>query len=164
VTEEDDDALMAGLRAVVARFDGPPADLERESVALYSWRAPDVELAELSADSRELEGSVRSDGGAFLLRFSAGHWVLTVDTTVTGRVGRSIIGQIEPGERGTVVVRRRSYQVRRVEADDKGRFAVADLEPGPISLRWHPSAPSPQTGRPGANGQPGAVETPWFVI
>jgi hypothetical protein len=64
------------------------------------------------------------------------------------------MGQVIPPGPATVQFRHRDGTTTSADADELGRFSVASLRPGPVSLRLS-----------GAPGQPGpAIVTDWLSI
>lgn len=177
-----DEILIAELRRAVARFDPPPADLAALGQSLLSWRDPSAELAALVADSRELSGAVRDGGDQVLLRFDAAGVAITLEAIPDGSGSYSLLGQLEPGEPGTIEVRRPERaaaptggpidedgtssleapvqlgaspprSVSAASTDEFGRFGPLALTAGWLSLRFTPADPSRS-----------AVDTSWVVI
>jgi hypothetical protein len=137
-----DDALMARLGQLFREYDAPPEtaiELARQSFGL---RTIDAELAALTADSRaegQLAGvrAVGTDAGPRLLTFEAAGLAVEVEVSGSGRV-RRLLGQLLPPGPATIEVRQPSATVPlRVDSDERGRFAVDDVEPGPVSLVCH---------------------------
>jgi hypothetical protein len=149
--DPDDDTLLGLLRGAVSRFDTPPDALSEANRALFSWRDPDAELATLVSDSRQLSATVRGPAESVFLRFAAGGRAITVEIAPTAGGRHRLIGQLEPGQRGTVEIRRRAEPVVAVECDDLGRFQAEDVGRGPISFRWASAAADP-------------IETPWLLL
>jgi hypothetical protein len=150
----DDDLLLTRLRAVLDAADAPPPDVVDLAKGLFTLRALDAELADLTADSDADSGAVAvRDAGTDvrLLTFEAGE--LTIEAEVSG-VGpvRRVVGQVLPAGAGTVEARQPSRPgPRTVEVDERGRFALDDVRPGPLSLTCR---------RPGAR----PVTTSWLDI
>ncbi|HKE99617.1 MAG TPA: hypothetical protein VKG45_11870 [Actinomycetes bacterium] len=147
----EDERLLDELRRVLDRTDPMPEQVTRAARESYTWRTVDAELAALAWDSdadRPL-ASVRGTGDARLLTFDAEGLRFDLEISGSGR-DRRLVGQLVPAQPGEVELRQRSGLARTVQADDAGRFAIADLEPGPLSLCCR---------RPGA----AVVATEWFL-
>jgi hypothetical protein len=139
---DSDDELMARLGVLFRKYDGPPGtavELARLSLGL---RTLDAELAALTADSRTdrpLEGVRAADVGTAprLLTFEAAD--LAVELEVSGTGGsRRLLGQLVPAGPATIEVRQPSGAAASpVDADDRGRFALDGVAPGPVSLVCH---------------------------
>ena len=160
-TVPDDDRLLAWLAEVLRTAEPAPAEvaeLARESFAL---RALDAELAGLVEDSddpvtapmavRDLTGAParRMLGYHFLDGRTGDELVIAVEVETLGEV-RRLSGQLTPAEPADIEVRQPTRLVR-VEADRLGRFVVADVRPGPVSLTCR------RAGAP-------AVATQWRLI
>jgi hypothetical protein len=148
----DDDELLAALARAAQVFDAPPAVLTEANKELLSWRDPDAALAELVADSRELAGAARGQGDEVVLRFDGAEVSIVVQVDASAAGGYLLLGQVEPGTAGTIVLRRPSGE-DTVASDEWGRFRVEQVGPGPISFRWTPSVGS---ARP--------LETAWTLL
>jgi hypothetical protein len=134
---DSDDALLAHLGELLRERDAPPADAVDLARQSFGLRTIDAELAALTADSgvEELVG-VRSAGtatGPRLLTFEAADLAVEVEIDGSGRT-RRLLGQLVPGGPAAIDVRGRSGRVVRVAADERGRFTIDDLAPGPVSL------------------------------
>jgi hypothetical protein len=155
----DDDALLARVAEVFNRFD-PVPDIVIELARLsFGWHDLDAELATLVADSHLDEGQAIVRGGTTasprLLSFEAADgFALELEVTADGPPGRGLrrhlLGLLVPPGPTRIEVRQPSGSIS-VEADDEGRFAVTDLEPGLFRLTCHrPDEPS--------------VSTPWLTL
>jgi hypothetical protein len=145
---DPDEELLADLARAVRIFDPPPGELTAANKELLSWSDPDVALAELVADSRELAGAARGPGDEVLLRFDGGGVSIVVQVETTGTGGYRLLGQVEPVTAGDGATRsgvgaialRRPTVERLVPCDDWGRFRLDGVRPGPVRLRWIPAA------------------------
>ena len=128
------DGLTRRLRE--AADDPPPESLLTAARAAFSWRSPDGPLTPASYDSLLDEGltSVRSGGGPRLLSFGDDGLAMDVEVSTSGDT-RSMLGQLSPAVAAQVTVRQDGAQETTVTADALGRFALAALKPGPLSLR-----------------------------
>lgn len=150
---EADASLLDALRVLAGRVDPLPAavaDAARES---FTWRTIDAELAELAYDSvlddARLAG-VRSGDAPRTLTFEAPDLSVEVEVVEAGDQ-RRLLGQLVPPQAGEVQVRHPSGSTT-VAADAVGRFSVAGLPSGPMSLRC-------RVGDEGA-----AFDTAWVVV
>lgn len=147
--EPDDAALLARLGEVIRRQDPvPPAAMElaRRSFGL---RTVDAELAALVGDSDVDPAALavrRGDpnAGPRLLTFEvagatpgAPTAAIEVEIDDTGRRPR-LFGQLHPPDAARIQLRQPGDAgTRSVTADDRGRFVIDELGPGPFSLTWH---------------------------
>jgi hypothetical protein len=128
---EDDEQLMAQLRAALAGSPPPPS-VVAAAKAVYAWRTVDAELAELAHDSaldRELT-AVRSETAALrTLTFECA--TLVVELGVTDD---AIVGQLVPPQAAVIEVREPDRPPRTVQADDMGCFRLEAAPTGSFSL------------------------------
>ena len=146
---DEDDQLVAELRALARRVDPVPADTLAAVRSAIAWRTMDAELAELIDESSDARlAGARSTDAPTLLAFASSH--LTVEIEIRHiETGRSLFGQLVPAQVAHVEVRHAAGTVS-VAADEAGRFAVAGpLVPGPVSVR--------------CTAGTGVVETDWFL-
>lgn len=134
--EEADDRLLEALRAVAQRVDPVPAEVEEAARGAYTWRTVDAELAELAYDSLldddRLVG-VRADDAPRTLTFEGPAFSVEIEVAEEGGE-RRLLGQLVPPAPARIEVRH-SGGLLRLGADDVGRFSVAGVAPGPVSLR-----------------------------
>lgn len=145
--------LLAELRDVVARVDAIPPDLIALAEASFALRTLDVELATL-IDDFDLDADpvpVMRGAPARLLSFEAPSITLEIQAVAVGH-GRRLLGQVLPPQAGPVEVRHPGGMAP-TQADDLGRFAVTDIEPGPVRVRC----------RIGGRAEPRVVDTDWFI-
>lgn len=152
----DDEASSATLTAM-GRLDPPPEALFEAGRAIWSWRTIDAELAELTYDSDDAVGEpagelvgVRGAGDLRQLAFEGEGLSLRVE--VTPGPPMRLMGQLTPAS-GAVVTVRTFEGTTQVEADEHGRFQVADVRPGPVSLQCAPVRSPEQV-----------VATAWVVL
>ncbi len=106
-----------------------PSRLADVALAAFSFRTLDAELAELTFDSlAEGAPAVRGEGPR-VLTFTGGGVTIEVELA-EGR----LLGQLLPAGPPEVEVRF-TGRTLLVAADRLGRFAVASLDAGPVSLR-----------------------------
>jgi len=145
---DQDDALLAELRAWADAYDAVPADDLAGARSALAWRTFDAELAELVGDSAGHEGAaVRGARAPALLTFEAAELAMEVGVYANGGHQR-LLGQLIPPAPGVVEVRHRGGTVS-VPADDVGRFTARGVERGPVRLR--------------CSSGPNLVETDWFL-
>jgi hypothetical protein len=147
MSEWSDDQLLAAVRDLSgSRI---PSGADDSAMALFTWRAVDTELAQLTADSvLEESTGVRGSSGPRTLTFAGKDVQVIVE--ISDSAGRTrMLGQLVPGRPARVSVHR-GGGVRTVEADHLGRFAVDDLGRGPLSLR--------------CSWSDGSVATDWVLV
>jgi len=134
---DEDDVLMARLRDLLAETDGPPpAEFVAMAKQMFGLRSVDAELAALVADSDAESGAVAVRGGAEarLLTFESAGLAVEIEVSGAGR-SRRVLGQLVPPGPGTVEARQPALPEPRVaDVDERGRFTLDDLHPGPLSL------------------------------
>lgn len=141
MAEQPFDPLLAELREVAERADPIPASLLVGAKAAFAWRTIDAELAELTADSVFSGAGVRAADAARLLTFEAPALEVEVEVTQVGAT-RRLNGQLVPAGEAAVTVRWADGSVR-VDADQLGRFAVAGVPAGAVSIEVRRSAVQP---------------------
>jgi hypothetical protein len=146
---DEDEVLLAELRAVVNRVDPVPAEMLAAARSSFMWRTIDAELAQLAHDSvvDEQSALVRGVAAPALLTFEASELTVEVET-VSAQGGWQLHGQLVPAQPGLVEIRQPDG-VTSVAADDMGRFTADGLRPGPLSLR--------------CRAGDAAVATDWFL-
>lgn len=133
---DDDDALLAQLRALFAHGAEPPDEVLHAGRELFAWRDVDTELAALTFDSLlDHDALTRADGGPRMLVFTVGRHGVDVEVVDDTR-GRRLLGQLNPPGAAEVQLRSATEVVDGF-ADDLGRF-VLPLAPAPAlsTLRW----------------------------
>jgi hypothetical protein len=157
--ELDDTELERQLRRVAERVEPVPPALLQAAFDAYTWRTVDAELAELVFDSladHEAAALVRGTEEGRLLSFETGD--LTIEVEVTGAgPARQLIGQLMPAQPATIDIRR-GQDTTRVTTDELGRFTVAGLRAGPVSLRCSAAA------GPGEKAHGRTIVTDWVSI
>jgi len=132
----DDDApdLTGRLRAM--DDDPPPATLLAAARAAFSWRTVDTDLCRPAYDSLLDEALTPMRGGqdARLLRFEFDD--VTIDVEVDSEAdGRTLVGQLTPALAAELTVRHGGAAETSATSDELGRFVVAGIRPGPLSIR-----------------------------
>jgi hypothetical protein len=131
-----DDPVVARLRALAAAHDPPPALLVDAARAAIGWRDPDAALARLVADSAlDAEPAAARGAGTRLLSFATDAAAVEVEVSqVAG--GLRVFGQVLPPPSGPARLElRRRDGVIEVPIDPGGRFDLAPVPPGPVSVR-----------------------------
>jgi hypothetical protein len=139
----DDHQLLAVLRGALeddrSGSSGPaeppaaPPEVVDVARAAWAWRAVEEELASLvydSADDPALAG-VRGPAGDRQLTFRWQNTILDIEI-LQGR----LLGQLTPGPAGQVRLGMPPERWQELVVDDRGRFVVAQLPPGPIRLSY----------------------------
>lgn len=134
----DDDALLAELRSLLARTEPVPPEVTEFANAALGWRRLDAELAELLTDSALETGPAltRSAGEARWLTFRTDE--ITIDVQVkTANGAHTLLGRLEPPLGGASVEVQGSdgETVADTTADDSGRFKLTLSSGGRIRLR-----------------------------
>lgn len=152
--DEADAQLLESLRAVVARADPVPPEVEAAARASYTWRTVDAELAELAYDSLldddRLVG-VRGDNAPRALTFEGPAYSVELEVAEEG-ARRRLLGQLVPPHPARIEVRH-SGGLLKLGADEVGRFSAAGVVAGPVSLRCHLE---------GVDGPP--LDTAWVTV
>jgi hypothetical protein len=139
-----DERLLGELRGLLQRSDQVPEHVVEAAKASYSWRTIDAELAELTHDSLvdAQAVTVRGQTGPRALTFEASDVSIEVEVAASGS-GRRLLGQVLPPQRARIDVRQHDSEIRTVDSDDLGRFAIDNLGQRPLSLRCHLSGRRP---------------------
>jgi hypothetical protein len=130
----EDEELLVALRQAVHARESVPAEFVAAAKNAFAWHNIDAELAQLTYDStRDLDPapSTRAETASIrALTFTSAH--LTIELEVTPD---SLIGQIVPGEPGTIKVQPKVGAEATVTADEIGLFAIEPIPSG--SFRLH---------------------------
>lgn len=129
---DDDEQLVADLRAAVEHAGAPSEQMIAAAEAAYSWRTIDAELAALSEDSFA-DGAVLAHAAAAPVRtmvFAASR--LSVEISVSDQ---QLAGQLAPAMAGSVTVSGPAGELGRATIDDDGHFALPRPGHGPVRLR-----------------------------
>ena len=149
VEASSDDEMLALVAAMLRAADPPPERVTEGAKAAFTWRTIDAELAELVFDSASDLAGVRSETGNRQVTFRAPG--VEIEVMVIDDDRRRVVGQlIPPGEAEIELVSGDS--VRSVRSDAIGRFAVDEIEPGPVRIVVL-----------GAHGQR-SVQTEWMLL
>ncbi|HEX2029182.1 MAG TPA: hypothetical protein VHF25_14405 [Nitriliruptorales bacterium] len=131
-----DAALQEELRRLAVTRDPVPASVLDAARAAYAWRDIDAKLAALTHDSNLDEPNlvgVRSGAAPRLLTFEGEEAIVELEVHPM-RDRRRLMGQLVPPGAAVVEVCHAEWRLR-LETDGLGRFEVADVPPGPVSLR-----------------------------
>jgi hypothetical protein len=152
--EREEAELLAELGRVISRVDPVPPELLAIAEASLVVHTIDADLAALTYDS-----AVDAGGGALvrgapvtrMLTFETPELTIELEAIAVGP-RRRLVGQLVPPQAADIEVRHRGG-VAETGADEIGRFIVAGVEPGPVSLRC----------RTLGAGVPAVVDTDWFL-
>ena len=135
-----DDELLAWLRRIAAEADPVPELVIQAARSAFGLRDLDARLAELVRDSAvDVAATAVRGPERRLLSFEAGD--VAVECEITERdVRRDILGQLVGGlasgiDAEVAGIDVTSTQTVTVPVDERGRFSVRDLPPGPVRLR-----------------------------
>jgi hypothetical protein len=128
-----DDFLLDRLRRIAVERDDPPDYVDRAARAALSTRRLDHQLAQLIADSAQIQPATRAGEPSIrLLTFETATVSLELQVDeVAGR--RSVRGHVT-GASGEAVVET-AADTRTAPIDERGWFAVDDLPAGVIRIR-----------------------------
>lgn len=151
-----DEQIERELREAAQFLDPVPPHLIAAAIGAFAWRTIDADLAELVYDTlAEPAAAVRGAavpgvGQPRLLTFQTTSLTVELEVLDQGE-SRSLVGRVSPA--GPVELQiGRSGSTVTVSTDTLGRFALADLSPGPTRLRLQPA------------GKVAAVVTDWFSL
>jgi hypothetical protein len=156
-TPDQDELMMAELRAFLAEVDPVPPLVTETAKASLGWRRLDADLAELLSDSALVEEPLAltrgSEAPARAVTFTAAG--LTIDIEVhADEGGRILLGQLSPPLAGTIEIQRTDEPPVSTDADRLGRFRIRLAKGGPIRLRV---LDADSAARP-------PVETSWITV
>jgi hypothetical protein len=130
----DDERLLAALGEAIKARQAVPSWFVETGKNAFAWHNIDAELAQLTYDSyqdRREAAAMRSETASIrALTFTSDH--LSVELEVTAH---SLLGQIIPPRPGTLEIHTRAGEIRPVEVDEIGRFAVEPIPESPFRLR-----------------------------
>jgi hypothetical protein len=125
--------LESRVRSMLAEADAPPQALVDAAKASLTWLDVDHELATLVSDSAvDAAAPVRAYSPPRVLTFTAGETTLVVEIATERRV-RRVLGQIVPVAPATVEIRHADGPIS-APADQYGRFRIAPVPDGPVSI------------------------------
>jgi hypothetical protein len=152
MTEPMFDPLVAELRNVIEQADPIPEAVLAAAKASFVWHTIDAELAELVTDSLLTAASIRTGSAARLLTFEGPGVEVEVEVADTGAT-RRLTGQLVPVTSATVIVRWNGGSAE-AHADELGRFSVAEIPAGAVSLAITRTL----------DGAPRSIVTSWVSI
>lgn len=131
---DDDQALLAELRAALTVVPAVPADFTAAARASLAWRTVDADLllAELAFDSGYDEAvAVRSAPGSSprMLVFDGGGYRVEAEVGDAG-----ITGQVTPADSGKVSCQTAAGTFDETDVDDTGCFALRSPADGAVRL------------------------------
>jgi hypothetical protein len=135
--EFDDDQLLAALGKVLRTSEPAPNWSVELAKASYDLLTADAELALLTSDSglATAQSALRSAAPPRLTVFDAQDLSVEIVIEPGARVGTwRLIGQLTPAASARIQVRQPRAEPFWVDADNLGRFAVDQLQDGPVSL------------------------------
>ncbi len=135
---EDDDQLLAALRAALRSEHNVPAEFTATGKATFAWHDIDAELAALTYDSA-FEGA---DAGSAGLRAESANLrsltftsrELTLEIEVTEG---ALLGQLVPPGPGRIEARTIDGDVVTAVIDQVGGFTICPIPGGPFRLYCH---------------------------
>lgn len=125
------DDIIERLRQAIAEHDPVPESVVTAARASLTWLTIDAELARLVEDSSLAAAGTRATAQPVMLTFEAGDVVVTLEVTSDDDL-RHLTGHTDGGFT-TLLVRHRGGE-RSADIDVHGRFRVADVPAGPVSL------------------------------
>jgi hypothetical protein len=144
---DDDDRLLADLRAALQQAGAPTPGMTAAGAAAYSWRTLDAELAVLSEESAATESALvrGAPREPRTLEFRGARLSVELERTGTG-----LLGQLVPPTSGQVTLLGPGGELGRASADELGCFTLDHTSGGPVRVRCQ--TPS------------GALVTEWFRL
>jgi hypothetical protein len=129
----DDDQLLAALRAALRARQAVPDAFVEAGKGAYAWRQIDVELAQLTYDSRtDLTAAVRSETASVRgLGFTSPHLSMELEVNED-----CLFGQVMPPRAGTLEVQTSTGTSTETTVDEIGCFAVEPIPASPFRLRF----------------------------
>ena len=133
---DDDDAMLAELKAAVAERDAVPERLLRDAKAAFAWRTVDQELERLTLESDSLFDDlalVRSGAGddtSRVLSFEGSGIGLEIEIT-----DRVVVGQVFPMSAALITIVGAAGPSIETRTDELGCFVVDRIPNGPLRVR-----------------------------
>jgi hypothetical protein len=129
----EDERLLVALRQAVRARESVPADFVTAAKNAFAWHNIDAELAQLTYDStRDLDPapSTRAETASIrALTFTSAHLTIELEVTLD-----SLIGQVVPGQPGTIKVQPKVGAEATVAANEIGLFAIEPIPSGSFRL------------------------------
>lgn len=160
MTPQDQDRMLLGrLRSLWERRDPVPEGLVEAVLATLAAQGLDEEYEVLTlVDATERLAGVRGVAETRTLTFASGEVTVMIRVSALAGDRRRIDGWVTPA--GPYDVRLdRSGGGDRTAATPLGRFELADLAPGTVTLRLHATP----TGTPSADVPDGSVAPLWLT-
>jgi len=131
----DDEQLLAALREALEADEAVPPEFIELGKNAYAWHNIDAELAQLTYDSidePQAALSMRAEAASIrALTFTSAH--LTIELEVSED---SVLGQVIPGQSGTIDIEGREGTTATIEADQVGCFLIRPVPDSPFRLRF----------------------------
>ena len=131
----DDEQLLAALREALDADEAVPPEFIELGKNAFAWLNIDAELAQLTYDSRhepDAALSLRAEAASIrALTFTSAH--LTIELEVSED---SVLGQVIPGQSGTIDIEGREGTTATIEADQVGCFLIRPVPDSPFRLRF----------------------------
>ncbi len=155
--DAEHDPLLDELRALFAHSDPVPPLVTETAKASLGWRRLDADLAELLADSLDVESYAGVRGGARLRSISFAADALTIDIEIRGDgAQQTLLGALSPPTETTVEIQTASDpHPAKLRSDQLGRFRTTVAVGSSIRLRV-------ATGDPGQASN--WIETSWISV
>jgi hypothetical protein len=135
MSETDDERWLAELREALRESAAVPQHVLEAGYSAYAWRTIDVELAELTYDSRTedpaLAGARSQQAPLRALTFASSS--LTIELQLEPPV---VLGQLVPPQPGELVVTLHDGTVRSETVDELGCFTIEPIPPVPFRLEF----------------------------
>ena len=131
---EDDDRLLAELRAALATHQDVPADLLRAGKSVFDWRQVDQELAEMTYDSATLDRQeviavARGVDPPRAMTLRSDQLVIELELA-----GNALRGQLVPALDAAVELDDGADEWFSVRCDAQGFFVVPQVPPNGFRL------------------------------
>jgi hypothetical protein len=129
----DDDALLASVKAALREADDVPISFIESGKASYTWHSIDAELAALSYDSAhdDLVGATTRAEQAELRSLTFDARGLSIELEI---IAGTLHGQLVPPQAGTVELRQEFGTVTPAEVNDAGYFTISPVPEGAFRL------------------------------
>jgi hypothetical protein len=132
--EAEAQALLARLGDALRAAEPVPEHVLAGARGAFTWRTIDAELAELVFDSATELMGVRggAEDTARQVTFQAPG--VEIEVMVIDDGSRRIVGQLVPPQEATVQLLTMDDTLADTQSDHLGRFAFADVPPGPVRI------------------------------
>ncbi len=132
---DDDDAMLAELKAAVAEADAVPERLLRDAKAAFAWRTVDQDLERLTLESDSLfdePALLRADGdnASRALSFEGSGIGLEIEIN-----DRMVVGQVFPMRAALITIVGAAGPSIETRTDELGCFVVDRIPNGPLRVR-----------------------------